>query len=236
MFQGSENLGKMEFIKLVQSNGGILNGSTRFDFTNYFEVVPAHALETALWAEADRMKGLAINAGQPQEPAGGRQERGPRQRAEPAVRRLSLARPAAVRQHQLVQRPQLLRRPEGPRRRDARGRRELLQDVLRAEQRGARRRRRLRPGADDGLDQEVLRRRSRRRRCRRKPDISEPQPGQGEAGHQGRPARDAPGPRHRLPRARRATRPSTSRWGSSTRSSSRARTAASTRRSSRRTA
>src|SRR5262252_2993135 len=62
MFQGSQNLGKMEFIKLVQSNGGILNGSTRFDFTNYFEVVPAHALETALWAEADRMKGLAINA------------------------------------------------------------------------------------------------------------------------------------------------------------------------------
>jgi zinc protease len=60
MFQGSQNLGKMEFIKLVQSNGGILNGSTRFDFTNYFEVVPAHALEPALWAEADRMKGLAI--------------------------------------------------------------------------------------------------------------------------------------------------------------------------------
>jgi predicted Zn-dependent peptidase len=61
MFQGSKNLGKMEFIKLVQSNGGILNGSTRFDFTNYFEVVPANALRTALWAEADRMRGLAIN-------------------------------------------------------------------------------------------------------------------------------------------------------------------------------
>lgn len=60
MFQGSQNLGKMEFIKLVQQNGGILNGSTRFDFTNYFEVMPAHKLETALWAEADRMKGLAI--------------------------------------------------------------------------------------------------------------------------------------------------------------------------------
>jgi predicted Zn-dependent peptidase len=60
MFQGSENLGKMEFIRLVQRNGGVLNGSTRFDFTNYFEVVPAHKLETALWAEADRMKGLAI--------------------------------------------------------------------------------------------------------------------------------------------------------------------------------
>ncbi|MGZ6970505.1 MAG: M16 family metallopeptidase [Thermoanaerobaculia bacterium] len=61
MFQGSKNLGKMEFIKLVQSNGGILNGSTRFDFTNYFEVIPANALRTALWAEADRMRGLAIN-------------------------------------------------------------------------------------------------------------------------------------------------------------------------------
>ena len=61
MFQGSENLGKMEFIRLVQSNGGVLNGSTRFDFTNYFEIVPSNTLETVLWAEADRMRGLAIN-------------------------------------------------------------------------------------------------------------------------------------------------------------------------------
>jgi zinc protease len=60
MFQGSQNLGKMEFVKLVQQNGGILNGSTRFDFTNYFEVLPSNKLETALWAEADRMRGLAI--------------------------------------------------------------------------------------------------------------------------------------------------------------------------------
>ncbi|GGO71646.1 M16 family metallopeptidase [Bowmanella pacifica] len=60
MFQGSENLGKMEFISLVQNNGGVLNGSTRFDYTNYFEIVPAHKVETMLWAEADRMKGLAI--------------------------------------------------------------------------------------------------------------------------------------------------------------------------------
>jgi predicted Zn-dependent peptidase len=60
MFQGSKNLGKMEFIKLIQANGGILNGSTRFDFTNYFEVVPSNKLETILWAEADRMNGLAV--------------------------------------------------------------------------------------------------------------------------------------------------------------------------------
>jgi predicted Zn-dependent peptidase len=62
MFQGSRNLGKLEFIKLVQQNGGVLNGSTRFDFTNYFQVVPSHVLETVLWAEADRMRGLVIDS------------------------------------------------------------------------------------------------------------------------------------------------------------------------------
>ena len=60
MFQGSKNLGKREYINLVESNGGVLNGSTRFDFTNYFAVVPSHKLETLLWAEADRMRGLDI--------------------------------------------------------------------------------------------------------------------------------------------------------------------------------
>ena len=61
MFQGSKNLGKLQFIKLVENNGGFLNGSTRFDFTNYYELMPSHTLETVLWAEADRMRGLAID-------------------------------------------------------------------------------------------------------------------------------------------------------------------------------
>jgi len=61
MFQGSKNLGKLQFVKLIENNGGILNGSTRFDFTNYYEVVPSHVLETILWAEADRMRGLDIS-------------------------------------------------------------------------------------------------------------------------------------------------------------------------------
>jgi predicted Zn-dependent peptidase len=60
MFQGSGNLGKMAFIRLIEGNGGVLNGSTRFDYTNYYQIVPAHVLETVLWAEADRMKALAI--------------------------------------------------------------------------------------------------------------------------------------------------------------------------------
>jgi zinc protease len=63
MFQGSQNLGKMEFIRLVEQNGGLLNGSTRFDFTNYYQVVPTHAVRRILWAEADRMRGLAIDTG-----------------------------------------------------------------------------------------------------------------------------------------------------------------------------
>src|SRR5689334_3821080 len=62
MFQGSQNLGKMEFIKLVESNGGTLNGSTRFDFTNYFQIIPSNKIETILWAEADRMRGLQIDS------------------------------------------------------------------------------------------------------------------------------------------------------------------------------
>jgi zinc protease len=62
MFQGSTNLGKLAFIKLIEANGGYLNGSTRYDFTNYYEVIPSNSLETILWAEADRMRGLAIDA------------------------------------------------------------------------------------------------------------------------------------------------------------------------------
>ena len=146
------------------------------------------------------MQGLAITAGQPQEPAGRRQERGQGQRPEPALRRVSLARPAAVRQHELVQRPQLLRRPEGPRRGHARGRLELLQDVLRAEQRGPRRRRRLRPGADEGLDREVLRRDPLRAAAGEGRHLRAAA-GEGEARDQGRHARHAARARDRLPRA-----------------------------------
>jgi zinc protease len=60
MFQGSNNLPKGEFDKLTNGNGGMNNGSTRFDFTNYYEVVPSHVLEPILWAEGDRMKGLLL--------------------------------------------------------------------------------------------------------------------------------------------------------------------------------
>lgn len=60
MFMGSPNLGEMELIRLLQRNGGSLNASTTFDFTRYYSILPANKLETALWAEADRMRGLRV--------------------------------------------------------------------------------------------------------------------------------------------------------------------------------
>jgi len=61
MFQGSANVKKMEHAKIVEANGGNLNGSTRLDFTNYFETLPSDRVETALWLESDRMRSLDVS-------------------------------------------------------------------------------------------------------------------------------------------------------------------------------
>src|SRR5260370_4941407 len=61
MFQGSANAGKMVHIKLINSSGGVLNGSTHYDLTNYFESVPSNALERVLWLEAHRMRALKVD-------------------------------------------------------------------------------------------------------------------------------------------------------------------------------
>jgi zinc protease len=61
MFQGSKNAPKGTHFKLVESNGGSLNGSTHPDYTDYFEVLPSNKLALGLWLEADRMRALAIN-------------------------------------------------------------------------------------------------------------------------------------------------------------------------------
>ncbi len=55
MFQGSENVEKEMHFRYVQEAGGILNGSTTFDRTNYYEKGPKNFLELALWLESDRM-------------------------------------------------------------------------------------------------------------------------------------------------------------------------------------
>jgi zinc protease len=61
MFQGSENVGKAEHPKYVQGAGGTFNGSTHPDYTNYFQLLPAGALELALFLEADRMRAPKLN-------------------------------------------------------------------------------------------------------------------------------------------------------------------------------
>ena len=55
MFQGSQNVPKNRHFELMEQAGGSLNATTWFDRTNYFNTVPAHHLELALWLEADRM-------------------------------------------------------------------------------------------------------------------------------------------------------------------------------------
>ncbi len=62
MFQGSAHVKKAEVNSLVENNGGILNGSTHDEYTDYFEMMPSDRLELALWFEADRMRSLAVNA------------------------------------------------------------------------------------------------------------------------------------------------------------------------------
>lgn len=62
MFQGSKHIEDDAHITLLQQIGATdVNGTTNFDRTNYFETVPTHHLETALWLESDRM-GFLLDA------------------------------------------------------------------------------------------------------------------------------------------------------------------------------
>ena len=58
MFEGSAHVAKGEHFSLLQSIGGSLNATTWLDRTNYFETVPSHELELALWLESDRLASL----------------------------------------------------------------------------------------------------------------------------------------------------------------------------------
>ena len=55
LFSGSEHIGNNEHFRYVQSVGGVLNGTTFFDRTNYFETLPSNYLALGLWLESDRM-------------------------------------------------------------------------------------------------------------------------------------------------------------------------------------
>jgi predicted Zn-dependent peptidase len=58
MFQGSAHVASGQHIALLQSAGAVVNATTWFDRTNYFETLPTGGLDLALWLEADRMATL----------------------------------------------------------------------------------------------------------------------------------------------------------------------------------
>lgn len=58
MFGGSVNI--PDFDEPLQRAGGESNAFTSNDITNYYDVLPAHNLETALWLESDRLLSLAF--------------------------------------------------------------------------------------------------------------------------------------------------------------------------------
>jgi zinc protease len=60
MFQGSVSLDKGEADRLIEGNGGIMNGSTHPDFTVYVSQLPSNALDLGLFLEADRMRGARL--------------------------------------------------------------------------------------------------------------------------------------------------------------------------------
>ncbi len=55
MFQGSRNVPTNGHFQFVEQIGGVVNGSTSFDQTNYYEALPSDYLELGLWLESDRM-------------------------------------------------------------------------------------------------------------------------------------------------------------------------------------
>ena len=61
LFEGSKNIQKGEFMKIVSQNGGQNNANTTQDRTYYFEIFPSNQLETGLWLESERLMHPVIN-------------------------------------------------------------------------------------------------------------------------------------------------------------------------------
>jgi predicted Zn-dependent peptidase len=61
LFEGSDNIKRGQFMKIVSANGGTNNANTTQDRTFYYEVFPSNYLETGLWLESERMMHPVIN-------------------------------------------------------------------------------------------------------------------------------------------------------------------------------
>jgi zinc protease len=61
LFEGSDNIKRGQFFKIVSANGGQNNANTTQDRTFYYEVFPSNQLETGMWLESERMLHPVIN-------------------------------------------------------------------------------------------------------------------------------------------------------------------------------
>ena len=61
LFEGTDNIKRGEFMKVVSANGGQNNANTSQDRTFYYEVFPSNQLELGLWLESERMMHPVIN-------------------------------------------------------------------------------------------------------------------------------------------------------------------------------
>lgn len=61
LFEGTKNIGRGEWFKLVTANGGNNNANTTDDRTYYYEVFPSNNLELAIWMESERLMHPVIN-------------------------------------------------------------------------------------------------------------------------------------------------------------------------------
>lgn len=61
LFEGTKNIKRGEWDKIVSSNGGTGNANTSDDRTYYYEIFPSNGLELSLWMESERMLHPVIN-------------------------------------------------------------------------------------------------------------------------------------------------------------------------------
>ncbi len=61
LFEGSEHIGRGQYMEIVQRNGGALNANTSQDRTFYYEIMPSNKLELGLWLESERLLHAKIN-------------------------------------------------------------------------------------------------------------------------------------------------------------------------------
>jgi len=61
LFEGTENIKRGDWFKIVTANGGTNNANTSEDRTYYYEVFPSNSLELGLWMESERMMHPIIN-------------------------------------------------------------------------------------------------------------------------------------------------------------------------------